>query len=280
MRVQRLLPFVMGTALAVTLAAQAAATSAVAVTGPAAPAAGDTVTLLTGDRVHVGGAGSRSVRVEPAPGRERLRFAIENTGGHLYVLPADAFRFVGAGRVDRRLFDVTGLAAQGFDDADRDHLTLAVRNPTPGRAGAETKLRLPKRDANRYWAEIVRGGTSVRLDTPTAPVATPPAAADSVTVTLRVIRATDGVEPTSVAVLADLHAALTRLPEIDREIVRLIGWEQLTIAEAAHVLACTRTAAKVRLHRARRRLAALLTAPVPTTSPPCGRGTQVKATAS
>ncbi|MBE1490414.1 RNA polymerase sigma factor [Plantactinospora soyae] len=92
-------------------------------------------------------------------------------------------------------------------------------------------------------------------------------------------RATNGFEPSAVAVVADLHAALARLPEIDREIIRLIGWEQLTIAEAAQVLGCTRTAAKVRLHRARRRLAAVLTAPVPTTSTPCGGGTQVRATA-
>ncbi|GAA3757760.1 sigma-70 family RNA polymerase sigma factor [Plantactinospora mayteni] len=94
------------------------------------------------------------------------------------------------------------------------------------------------------------------------------------------IQSANGFDPSSVPVIADLRAALARLPEIDREIVRLIGWEQLTIAEAAQVLGCTRTAAKVRLHRARRRLATVLAAPVPTTSPAHGRGTQVKATAS
>ena len=60
---------------------------------------------------------------------------------------------------------------------------------------------------------------------------------------------------------------MARLSEIDREILRLVGWEQLTVAEAAIVLGSTRTAAKVRLHRARRRLAALLTMSVPTTAP-------------
>ena len=82
-----------------------------------------------------------------------------------------------------------------------------------------------------------------------------------------VIQATDASEPTSIAGIADLHAAMARLSEIDREILRLVGWEQLTVAEAAIVLGSTRTAAKVRLHRARRRLAALLTMSVPTTAP-------------
>lgn len=54
--------------------------------------------------------------------------------------------------------------------------------------------------------------------------------------------------------VADVHAALARLAEPDREILRLVGWEELTVAEAAQVLGCTRTTAAVRLHRARRRL--------------------------
>lgn len=54
--------------------------------------------------------------------------------------------------------------------------------------------------------------------------------------------------------VADLRAALATLPDLDQEILRLIGWEELTVAEAAQVLGCTRTTAAVRLHRARRRL--------------------------
>ncbi len=60
------------------------------------------------------------------------------------------------------------------------------------------------------------------------------------------------------AAIADLHASMALLPEIDREIIRLIGWEELTIAEAAVVLGCSRGTAAVRLYRARRRLTALL----------------------
>ncbi|MEV4491193.1 sigma-70 family RNA polymerase sigma factor [Micromonospora coxensis] len=54
--------------------------------------------------------------------------------------------------------------------------------------------------------------------------------------------------------VADLQAALATLTDLDQEILRLVGWEELTVSEAAQVLGCTRTTAAVRLHRARRRL--------------------------
>jgi RNA polymerase sigma factor (sigma-70 family) len=65
-------------------------------------------------------------------------------------------------------------------------------------------------------------------------------------------------ESDTVVTVADLHAALATLSDTDQEILRLVGWEQLTVAEAAVVLDCSRTAAAVRLHRARRRLSAAL----------------------
>ena len=58
--------------------------------------------------------------------------------------------------------------------------------------------------------------------------------------------------------LIDVRTALFRLSEDDQEILRLVGWEQLSLAETALVLGCGLAAAKVRLHRARRRLAELL----------------------
>lgn len=54
--------------------------------------------------------------------------------------------------------------------------------------------------------------------------------------------------------VADVQAALATLADLDQEILRLVGWEELTVSEAAQVLGCTRTTAAVRLHRARRRL--------------------------
>ena len=52
-----------------------------------------------------------------------------------------------------------------------------------------------------------------------------------------------------------VEAALERLPEKEREALRLLAWEGLSTAEAAVVLGCTRATLAVRVHRARRRLA-------------------------
>jgi RNA polymerase sigma-70 factor (ECF subfamily) len=58
--------------------------------------------------------------------------------------------------------------------------------------------------------------------------------------------------------LVDVRSALVCLSDDDQEILRLVGWEQLSLGEAALVLGCRPTTAKVRLHRARRRLTAML----------------------
>jgi RNA polymerase sigma factor (sigma-70 family) len=52
-----------------------------------------------------------------------------------------------------------------------------------------------------------------------------------------------------------VRAALARLPEIDRELIQLTEWEGLSIAEAAVATALKPGTARVRLHRARLRLA-------------------------
>src|SRR6185437_60363 len=49
--------------------------------------------------------------------------------------------------------------------------------------------------------------------------------------------------------------ALDSLSPVDRELLRLIAWEQLSTAEAGYVLGCSEAAVRVRLHRARGRLA-------------------------
>jgi RNA polymerase sigma factor (sigma-70 family) len=61
--------------------------------------------------------------------------------------------------------------------------------------------------------------------------------------------------------VADVRSALATLADSDQELLRLVGWEELTVAEAAGVLGCTRAAAAVRLHRARRRLLAAMSNP-------------------
>ncbi|MFG1872429.1 S8 family serine peptidase [Micromonospora arborensis] len=92
-----------------------------------------TVTLLTGDRITVSASGSAAVR--PGPGRTHLRFLTTRDRGQLTVLPQDALPLVRSGRVDRRLFNVTGLIAAGYDDARRDNLPVLVT----GEAGARQR---------------------------------------------------------------------------------------------------------------------------------------------
>jgi RNA polymerase sigma-70 factor (ECF subfamily) len=55
-----------------------------------------------------------------------------------------------------------------------------------------------------------------------------------------------------------VRAALAQLRPDEQELLRLTEWEQLTPAEAATVLGCSPGALRVRLHRARRHLAAAL----------------------
>jgi RNA polymerase sigma factor (sigma-70 family) len=54
--------------------------------------------------------------------------------------------------------------------------------------------------------------------------------------------------------------ALRRLRRRDREVLMLLAWEGLTPAEAAQVLDCSPVAFRIRLHRARKRLAIALEA--------------------
>ncbi|RKN39888.1 peptidase S8 [Micromonospora endolithica] len=132
-----------------------------------------TVTLLTGDRVTVTPQGAS---VRPAPGREDMRFVNRRDQGRLSVVPLDALPLIQSGRVDRRLFDVTGLIAAGYDDAHRDDLPLlvdggsgAARRAAPP-AGLTVTRELPalgitvatapKRDTRDVWTAITRAGSA------------------------------------------------------------------------------------------------------------------------
>jgi RNA polymerase sigma-70 factor, ECF subfamily len=64
--------------------------------------------------------------------------------------------------------------------------------------------------------------------------------------------------------------AFAQLPERDREILRLVAWEDLSPEEAARAAGISRTALSTRLHRARRRLEALLAAEPPGAEPDIG----------
>jgi len=55
-----------------------------------------------------------------------------------------------------------------------------------------------------------------------------------------------------------LWAAWGQLSAVDREVLALVAWEELSVADAARALGCTAPVFSVRLYRARRRLHRLL----------------------
>lgn len=62
-----------------------------------------------------------------------------------------------------------------------------------------------------------------------------------------------------------LHEALSRLPELDQEIIRLVHWDGLSQAETARLLGMPEATVRSRHHRARVKLRAALGArPAPT----------------
>jgi RNA polymerase sigma-70 factor (ECF subfamily) len=61
-----------------------------------------------------------------------------------------------------------------------------------------------------------------------------------------------------VTTFTHIRATMAKLSPRDQEVLQLIAWEDLDIADAAKVLGCSNTACKVRLHRARRRLELML----------------------
>ena len=60
--------------------------------------------------------------------------------------------------------------------------------------------------------------------------------------------------------LAEIAQAFRSLPEADRELLALSAWEGLDAGQIAVTLGCSRNAARIRLHRARRRFAGRLAA--------------------
>jgi RNA polymerase sigma factor (sigma-70 family) len=64
--------------------------------------------------------------------------------------------------------------------------------------------------------------------------------------------------PPSAGVGADVRRALAKLRETDREVLTLTVWEELEPSEIATLTNVSQGAVRVRLHRARRRLANLL----------------------
>lgn len=167
------------TALAAALAGgtlPAAADDTPAFADPSAPPAtagrGGTVTLLTGDVVTYSGHGNgvQISSIVPGAGRDGMGFTRFRAGGHEYAVPIDAVGQIARDRVDRRLFDVTELAASGYADADTDSLRILVggatesspspRAPKGARVAAAfptartSALDVPKKSAGTVWEQL------------------------------------------------------------------------------------------------------------------------------
>ena len=88
------------------------------------------VTLITGDQVTVTSQAGKTVSVDVIPyNRPAGDIRTFTVGTDVYVMPKEAELLVGSGQVDRRLFNVTQLIAQGYDDAHSESIPMIVRYP-------------------------------------------------------------------------------------------------------------------------------------------------------
>ncbi|WP_427885470.1 S8 family peptidase [Kribbella sp. GL6] len=136
--------------------------------GPSAAPKGSWVTLLTGDRVYAEG---NKISVTPAPGREQIGFTQSSHDGHQYVVPNDAQRLVSAATLDQRLFDVTGLIQDGYDDAHTAELptitSYDAKSAARVKSAAKVTRTLPslgaaavkvgKTRTRAFWSDVTSG---------------------------------------------------------------------------------------------------------------------------
>ncbi|MEU5257356.1 RNA polymerase sigma factor [Amycolatopsis sp. NPDC021455] len=71
---------------------------------------------------------------------------------------------------------------------------------------------------------------------------------------------------------SDVSRVFRTLPDDERELLSLVAWEGLDHGELATLLGCSRNAVRIRLHRARKRLAQALAAAGLKTGPPAMSG--------
>ncbi|MER7440614.1 S8 family serine peptidase [Micromonospora avicenniae] len=102
------------------------------------PPGAHSVTLITGDVVttrRTPNGGTLDVR---SPDGAPTPVRVVEAGDDLYVYPQSVLPYVASSTLDKRLFNITQLVADGYDDANLDHLPLIVSY-----ADAATGLRAP-----------------------------------------------------------------------------------------------------------------------------------------
>ncbi|MFE9813308.1 S8 family serine peptidase [Streptomyces sp. NPDC005548] len=95
---------------------------------PSGSSGSHSVTLITGDKVTISTApDGTAVRSFEGPDGNATGFHTSVIDGSTYVYPDAALPYVSTGKLDKQLFNVTRLLADGYDDAHTAALPLIVR---------------------------------------------------------------------------------------------------------------------------------------------------------
>lgn len=121
------------------------------------------LTLITGDKVTVARGPGRAVSVQTVVRAPRATGSVRVTveAGDTFVLPDEAMPYVATGRLDKQLFNLSQLVAQGYDDARTKELPLIVTS-TAGAPDAAGRSRTALKGASVARDLPSVGGAAVR----------------------------------------------------------------------------------------------------------------------
>ncbi|WP_406456472.1 S8 family serine peptidase [Streptomyces sp. NBC_00876] len=146
------------------------------------PVHGYDITLVTGDVVHYAdGAGKQDTVTVDRPDGATGGVHVQQAGDDIYVLPDEAASLIAAGKLDRRLFNVSALAKMGYDDKSTGGIPLIATYPAArsrslpaAPRGSRTvralesihgaALKAGKDTARAFWDDIARTSTARSLD--------------------------------------------------------------------------------------------------------------------
>lgn len=136
------------------------------------------LTLITGDVVTVSdiGNGKSVISVEPAPNSDGA-IQVLTLGDNTFVIPSEAMSYLASDLLDKNLFNITKLIADGYDDENKATLPVIVqyhetntRSLTSTLAGAEqtnvlnsinaVAVNTDKEKANLFWADFTDYATT------------------------------------------------------------------------------------------------------------------------
>jgi Subtilase family len=118
------------------------------------------ITLITGDVVTLtaAGGGRYTVTVEQAarPDGSVPTVEVTGTGNEMYALPDDVRPFIASGRLDKELFNLGYLAANGYGDAVRGLMPVIVEYPErlTAAAGKQRSEQLPASNVTNVLESI------------------------------------------------------------------------------------------------------------------------------